>query len=249
MGNWLCGHYAKDSQVERITTEVVKPRAEHKASVTKFSDKTFGLLIFLHGLGDSGFDIYGLTIDAPQDEAGIQKVAEQVSKIVRAEIDDEGIPPNRIILGGFSQGGSVALYTALTSPSLHGLGGVFILSSWLPLAQQLTSDASRIKADHNLPILQFHGTSDPVVPFAVGSLTNTVLNSFQFSNCELHQVPDLGHSCNEEVYRTKCCNYASLLGTQTSAGFYQQGALHLNCQHPQTHQRIASISLVDHISS
>uniref|UniRef100_A0A5K3EJM6 palmitoyl-protein hydrolase n=1 Tax=Mesocestoides corti TaxID=53468 RepID=A0A5K3EJM6_MESCO len=228
MGNWLCGHYAKDSQVERITTEVVKPRAEHKAS-----------LIFLHGLGDSGrnwslqlkrivppnckvicpnarpipvsvnqqcvmpawFDIYGLTIDAPQDEAGIQKVAEQVSKIVRAEIDDEGIPPNRIILGGFSQGGSVALYTALTSPSLHGLGGVFILSSWLPLAQQLTSDASRIKADHNLPILQFHGTSDPVVPFAVGSLTNTVLNSFQFSNCELHQVPDLGHSCNEEELR------------------------------------------------
>lgn len=47
-----------------------------------------------------------------------------------------------IVLGGFSQGGSVALYTALTDANLRGLAGVMVLSSWLPLAQQLASDSS-----------------------------------------------------------------------------------------------------------
>lgn len=49
-------------------------------------------------------------------------------------VDDEiknGIPSERIIIGGFSQGGATALYTTLTSP--HKFGGVLALSTWLPL--------------------------------------------------------------------------------------------------------------------
>lgn len=42
-----------------------------------------------------------------------------------------GIPADRIILGGFSQGGALALYSALTYP--EKLGGVIGLSCWLPL--------------------------------------------------------------------------------------------------------------------
>lgn len=50
------------------------------------------------------------------------------------EEEQKGIPSNRIILGGFSQGGALAIYSALrcTKP----LAGVVALSCWLPLYKQ-----------------------------------------------------------------------------------------------------------------
>uniref|UniRef100_A0A8D2QJI3 palmitoyl-protein hydrolase n=1 Tax=Zonotrichia albicollis TaxID=44394 RepID=A0A8D2QJI3_ZONAL len=78
----------------------------------------------------SWFDLMGLTPDAPEDEAGIKKAAENIKAIIEHEMKN-GIPPNRIILGGFSQGGALSLYTALTCQ--HQLAGIVALSCWLPL--------------------------------------------------------------------------------------------------------------------
>uniref|UniRef100_A0A493ST01 palmitoyl-protein hydrolase n=1 Tax=Anas platyrhynchos platyrhynchos TaxID=8840 RepID=A0A493ST01_ANAPP len=50
----------------------------------------------------SWFDLMGLTPDAPEDEAGIKKAAENIKAIIEHEMKN-GIPANRIILGGFSQ--------------------------------------------------------------------------------------------------------------------------------------------------
>ena len=49
-----------------------------------------------------------------------------------SEEEKAGIARNRIMVGGFSQGGAVALYSALAvvQPPLGGLLG---LSTWLPL--------------------------------------------------------------------------------------------------------------------
>ncbi|VDK20460.1 unnamed protein product [Taenia asiatica] len=144
------------------------------------------------------FDVYGLTVDAPQDEAGIMKAAEQITRIIKAEVETGEVTMEHIVLGGFSQGGSVALYAALTDANLRGLAGVVVLSSWLPLAQQLASDSSRIQAERSLPILHCHGAADSLVPYAVGSLTNAFLRNFHFTAAELHKIADLGHTCNEE---------------------------------------------------
>ena len=65
-----------------------------------------------------------------------------VARLIRKELETSSVPINRIVIGGFSQGGSVALYTALTAADLRGLAGVVVLSSWLPLAQQLAEDTS-----------------------------------------------------------------------------------------------------------
>ena len=51
-----------------------------------------------------------------------------------------GIKPERIIVGGFSQGGAVALYTALTREPNYA--GIVALSTWLPLHKTLTSEVS-----------------------------------------------------------------------------------------------------------
>lgn len=71
--------------------------------------------------------------DGPEDEDGIKKATDLVHKMIDDEIN-EGIASNRIIIGGFSQGGALALYSALRSNKT--LGGVMALSCWLPLHRQ-----------------------------------------------------------------------------------------------------------------
>lgn len=65
-------------------------------------------------------------------------------------IEDEvksGIPANRVLLGGFSQGGALALYTAFTFP--ERLAGVVALSCWLPIHK---SFPSALKCPNDVPV-------------------------------------------------------------------------------------------------
>jgi lysophospholipase II len=78
----------------------------------------------------SWFNIFSLELDGREDDEGIKAAANSVHGMINNEIN-AGIPAERIILGGFSQGGALALYSALTYPKR--LGGVIGLSCWLPL--------------------------------------------------------------------------------------------------------------------
>ena len=94
--------------------------------------------------------------------------------LVEAEIKD-GIPPERIIIGGFSQGGATALYTALTCD--YTFGGVLALSTWLPLHNQFPAALKQTANKASTPIFQAHGDSD----FMVGFHLRFRLN-FSFAN-------------------------------------------------------------------
>lgn len=66
--------------------------------------------------------------------------------MIAAEVQ-AGIESKNILLGGFSQGGALALYSALTYPET--LAGVAALSCWLPLhksfpAAMRCSDALKV---------------------------------------------------------------------------------------------------------
>lgn len=74
------------------------------------------------------YDIIGLSPDSPEDVAGIQKATDYVHELIEAEIKD-GIPPERIALGGFSMGGALAIYAGLTYNK--PLAGILGLSSFL----------------------------------------------------------------------------------------------------------------------
>uniref|UniRef100_A0A0X3PRN5 palmitoyl-protein hydrolase n=1 Tax=Schistocephalus solidus TaxID=70667 RepID=A0A0X3PRN5_SCHSO len=140
-------------------------------------------------------DIYGLDFDAPQDENGIKSAAEELSKWVDAEVT-AGIPANRIIVGGFSQGGSVSLYYALTNKK-NPITGVVALSCWLPLHARFMQNPNLVEADKSLPIFQCHGTMDPIVPFEMGSETSTILKNMGFSKSSLTKIPGMGHSSSD----------------------------------------------------
>ena len=85
--------------------------------------------------------------------------------IIRAFIEYEqaqGVPAERVVLAGFSQGGAIALHTALRH--VERLAGVLALSTYLPLADRLGDEAATINRD--TPILMLHGRHDEVIPVA-----------------------------------------------------------------------------------
>jgi lysophospholipase-2 len=80
----------------------------------------------------SWFDLTGLDQNAKEDQDGIEQSSKFLNDLIEEEIKN-GILPERIMIGGFSMGGAIALHAALTSP--HTLGGVVALSTWLPLSK------------------------------------------------------------------------------------------------------------------
>lgn len=109
-----------------------------------------------------------------QDQPGILKSRDYFHSLIKAEID-KGIPSSRIILGGFSQGGSISIFAGLTSP--YPLAGIFGLSSYLLLADalpKLVTPALK-SANSSTPIFMGHGEADPLVKLEWGQRTAEAL--------------------------------------------------------------------------
>ncbi|XP_075578111.1 acyl-protein thioesterase 2 isoform X1 [Pelecanus crispus] len=149
----------------------------------------------------SWFDLMGLTPDAPEDEVGIKKAAENIKAIIEHEMKN-GIPPNRIILGGFSQGGALSLYTALTCQ--HQLAGIVALSCWLPLHKAFPQAANN-GVNKDIAILQCHGEMDPMIPVRFGALTAEKLKSVVTpAKVQFKTYPGVMHSsCPQEMMAVK----------------------------------------------
>ena len=108
------------------------------------------------------YDIVSLD-KADEDEPGVLASEGLVRALIQREID-AGIPSERIVVAGFSQGGAMALRTGLCYP--HRLAGVMGLSCYLPISRRFKADAH--PANQATEVFIAHGTVDPVVPFELG---------------------------------------------------------------------------------
>jgi phospholipase/carboxylesterase len=90
----------------------------------------------------------------PEDDAGIRASQAQVEQLMAKE---QG---KKIVLAGFSQGGAIALQTALRHR--ERIAGVLALSTYLPLAGTL--DGEKSEANRDVPIFMAHGTYDDIIP-------------------------------------------------------------------------------------
>ncbi|XP_063245038.1 acyl-protein thioesterase 1 [Bacillus rossius redtenbacheri] len=142
----------------------------------------------------SWFDLRTLDANGPEDEEGIRRATELVHSMIETEVK-QGIPSNRILLGGFSQGGALAVYSALlfTKP----LAGVMALSCWLPLHKKFPDLA---KGNTDIPFVQCHGDCDPIVPYKWGQMTASCLKQF-LKNIEFKTYRGLMHTSSEEELR------------------------------------------------
>jgi phospholipase/carboxylesterase len=140
------------------------------------------------------YDIKGVALQSEQDAAGINASEQLVRQLIQNELDT-GIPTQRIVIAGFSQGGAMALQTALRYP--QRLAGVMALSTYLPLHDTLASEAS--VANRDLPILMCHGRQDSVVPLKLGELSLSFLKAAAYAVD--FRTYDMPHSvCIEEVH-------------------------------------------------
>ena len=137
------------------------------------------------------YDIHGLTIDSTEDERGIRAAAVSLFDLLEKETQ-RGIPANKIVVAGFSQGGAMALYTALRYP--HALAGILALSTYLPLHYCLAEEAS--PANKTTPIFMAHGDQDQVVVPALGGFSFNCLKKLSYP-IQFKKYP-IGHSVSSQ---------------------------------------------------
>lgn len=106
------------------------------------------------------YDIAGQNILTGEDEVGMRRSQKQIMELIEAE-KKKGIPANRIILAGFSQGGAMTLFAGLRYP--QKLAGLMVLSGYLPLPEKLTAELS--ESNSKTSVFMAHGKQDSVVPF------------------------------------------------------------------------------------
>ncbi|WP_049621385.1 alpha/beta hydrolase [Frateuria defendens] len=137
------------------------------------------------------FDILGFGPGVPQDEAGIRAAIAATEALIARE-RERGVPAGRILLAGFSQGGAIALATALRHA--EPLAGAVGLSTFLPLAGSLS--AERSAANAAIPVFFAHGTQDPVIALARAEDSRAALAALGYA-VDWHTYP-MPHSVSAE---------------------------------------------------
>ncbi|KAJ3895598.1 Phospholipase/carboxylesterase/thioesterase [Lentinula edodes] len=147
----------------------------------------------------SWFDIKSFGFKDVEDEAGMLKSKASLTQLIDAELA-AGLAPNRIILGGFSQGAAMSLLTGLSLDKQ--LAGIVCLSGWVPIKDTL----QKMLAPHStqMPIFWGHGSSDPLVKPIFAEESVEFLKSVGISNAKPGELsglsyniyPGVGHSTN-----------------------------------------------------
>lgn len=140
------------------------------------------------------YDIHGpIGGDHPEDETGLRASRRRLDALIAREVE-RGIPPARIVLTGFSQGGAVALFTGLRHP--QRLAGIMALSSYLPLIELLAGEASPANGD--VPVFMGHGREDTIVPLSAAQYTRDYLQGHDYP-VDWHTYPMAHSLCGPEL--------------------------------------------------
>lgn len=101
-----------------------------------------------------------------QDEGGLRESSAQIEALIENE-NKRGVPTNRIILAGFSQGGAMTYFTGLRYK--EAFAGLVILSGYLPLEEIVAAERNATNLD--VPMFIGHGSVDPMVPVQLGKMS------------------------------------------------------------------------------
>ena len=128
-----------------------------------------------------------------EDPAGVRASQKAIEALIARE-KERGVPAAAIVLAGFSQGGAMALHTALRHT--ERLAGVMALSCSLPLSDTLAGEAA--PANRDVSIFMAHGTHDPMIPMARALRAREVLTGLGY-RLEWHEYPMPHSVCVEEI--------------------------------------------------
>ncbi|KAK4549080.1 hypothetical protein LTR36_007536 [Oleoguttula mirabilis] len=162
----------------------------------------------------TGFSLFASSrpeLEEEEDEAGMRKTVAYIESLIDACVN-KGIPPNRIVLGGFSQGCAMSLLTDLTSKKYAGrLAGIAGIMGYLPLASG--HKLQDIRAHHDLPpthgevsVFLARGKKDQLIPKRIWNQTLKKLEDLGLnsSSMDVHEYEGLGHSLSGPLLRDLC---------------------------------------------
>ena len=127
------------------------------------------------------------------DEGGIRASQAAVEELIGREVS-RGIPHERIVIAGFSQGGAITLQTGLRHA--ERLAGLMVLSSYLPLAASVAKERSAANA--GTPIFMAHGRHDPMIAISLAQSSVARLTELGYA-IEWHEYPMQHSVCAEEI--------------------------------------------------
>ena len=139
------------------------------------------------------YDLFGLSMQHKQDEAGMREMQKNIEALIANEVG-QGISESNIVLAGFSQGGAMALFTALRHPKK--LAGVLALSTYVSLKEKLAEEVN--SANQDVPILMAHGSFDSVITLDTCLISRHLLESLNYK-LEWHEYPMAHSVCTEEI--------------------------------------------------
>jgi phospholipase/carboxylesterase len=189
---WLHGLGADGHDFEPLVPELQLPREQCIRFV--FPHAPIRPVTLNNGMRmRAWYDLYNLEEHGRADEAGLRASAAEIEALIAREVNG-GIPSERIVVAGFSQGGALALHTGLRHTTR--LAGIVALSAYLPLRSKV--GAERDAANSSTPVFIAHGRLDPVLAFAAGERARDELQQLGYPvTWKSYQMP---HSvCPEEI--------------------------------------------------
>ena len=189
---WLHGLGADGHDFEPIVPELVRPSDRSLRFVFPHAPVRPVTLNGGYAMR-AWYDIIAIDRRAAEDEQGIRASQALVTELIRGE-NARGIPSERIVLAGFSQGGAMALFCGTRYP--ERLAGILALSCYQVLAARF--DTERLPANQATPIFLAHGMQDPVVVPALGEAARRQLEAAGFA-VEWHAYSMPHAVCPQEV--------------------------------------------------
>lgn len=184
---WLHGLGADGSDFVPVSNELVFPAKNNTRFIFPHAEV---MSVTINGGMQmrAWYDIQQADLTRRVDAVGIMNSVERIATLV-AGLQAEGIALKDIVLAGFSQGGVVALQTAmqLNLP----VAGIMALSTYIPLRDSIDSLQKQ-------RVFLAHGVDDGVVPY-VESLSSLDWLRSQGHDVDWHQYPMMHSVCAEEI--------------------------------------------------
>jgi len=139
------------------------------------------------------YDILAMDLVRREDEVGLRKSQLKIEQLIAREIE-RGIPADKIVLAGFSQGCAMTFQTGLRYP--QKLAGLLCLSGYLPIHATVATERS--EQNQQTPIFMAHGRGDGVVTIDRAETSRDFLKALGYQ-IEWHEYPMPHSVCEEEI--------------------------------------------------